>query len=1816
MTAPADRHEPLAVVGMACRFPGATTPDEFWEMLRDGREPVTFFSDEELLAAGVPREMVADPDYVGAQGVVDGADMFDAGLFGLSPGDAAIMDPQHRVLLECAWAALEDAGHDPRGTTGPVGVFAGCYRNDHLGTVPAADEAAAFARNVAGEADYLATRVSFLLDLDGPSVTVQTACSTSLVAVHLACQSLWTGESRAALAGGVTVRAGQPLGYVFQPGGILSSDGRCRPFDARAEGTVIGDGVGLVVLKRLSDAIDDGDTVRALVLGSAVGNDGASRVGFTAPGVAGQARVVGSALRRAGVGADTIGYVETHGSATPLGDRIEVDALSRAFREQGDPGGGRKRCLLSSVKSNIGHTHAAAGVAGLVKAVLSLQHGQVPPTLHFETPNPRIDFASSPFRVAGALTPWERDAGLRRAGVSSFGLGGTGAHVVLQQPPADAAPERPDDAGPQVVVLSAQSEEALETARERLAARLRHDPAPNAADVAYTTQTGRAALAHRLAVVGTDTADLADVLGRSDPERMLRGVVGRRPGRVTFMFPGLGDQHAGMARGLYDTEPVFAAALDECDRLMRSDGGELLTRLFPEGADPKAAPDAGGGMDLRRMLDRGPSAGDTEPLRDTVHAQPAVFAVEYALARLWLHRGVTPAALIGYSLGEYVAACVSGVLSLPDAVRLVRARASLIAELPPGGMLAVPLPEDRVRAALGDGLSLSAVNGPTLCVVAGEPEAVRTLQDTLAADGVASRPLVTSHAFHSHMMEPIADRFADLVAATTLRPPRIPYLSNVTGDWITDEEATDPRYYARHLREAVRFVDGQRTLQSGPGDHVLLELGPGQVLGSLARQAGDGQVTTIGSLTASFDRRPDVEVLATATARLWLAGVPVDWSAVHGGPRRRLPLPTYPFERRDYGRAGIAPTRQPTGPAVHEGRAELDDWFYTPVWTPTAPLAPGRADGRRILLFCGEDGFGDRVAGELVAAGAEVVTVHTGPGFATAGPRGFVVRPDDDGDHRRLFDTLAEQGRAPDAVVHTWLVSGPDEPQPPAESRLLGLHHLFLLARTAPAPDPERGLDVTIVTSDRCPHGTGTVQPEKASVRGACLAWPFEAPGVRCRTVDVGPGDHRAIAAELTGGDEWDRPVSLRGSRRWVREHVAVPLDDVRTPAFRDGGVYLVTGGTGGIGRTLAAHLASSRSATVVLAGRSADPGTAPQTDGGWIHLRRADLTDPAQVRDLVRGVVEEFGALHGVVHAAGLPGGGLMALKDPAAADAVLAPKVDGALALRAACADLELDFVLYCSSLLAVTGGAGQSDYCAANAVLDALADEATARGGPLTVSVAWDAWREVGMSVDAALDGRRPVRHPLLDHRLPDTPEGAVVAGLFDASSSWLVDEHRMLGMPVVPGASHVELVRCAVAEVHGTDPVGVRDLTFLTPVVAGETDATEVRVVLGDPIPEPDDPATTGVAFTVVSAYRDGAERRWQSNSTGTALLGGPLPPRTHDPSALLDLPEIALPADRSVCGPMGFGPRSQCVESVRGRDTRFTAELRLPDEFAGELADLPLHPALLDLATAFVGLHVAEEFRIPLSYGRVEIRGPLRSRMLCHHVYSDRDDPARQTVTCDLTLTGMDGTELLRITDFVLKKTGDLQRRLDGARDGVASEIVPFTFTDEAGAAAGGRVEFLSRQLADGISPQEGMVAFERLLGAGLAPGVVVSTHDLATVIARARAGSRPDAGAAGRDDGSAGTGPDRHPRPPMSTAYAEPDDDVSRALAALWCELLGLEAVGLHDDFFELGGHSLLGIQLASRLRREFGLDIPMATLFEALTVARLREHATARATT
>ncbi|HYN21944.1 MAG TPA: amino acid adenylation domain-containing protein [Thermoanaerobaculia bacterium] len=1326
------RDEAIAIIGMSAHVSGARNVEQLWQNLVNKVESIRHFTDEELLAAGNDPELIANPNYVKAQGIVGDVELFDAGFFGYNPRSAELTDPQHRVFLECAWEAMEIAGYDTDRYPGRVGVFAGQSMNTywlknlyyHIDLVASVDSLAAAIGN---DKDSITTEVSYRMNLRGPSVLVQSSSSTSLTAIHYACLSLLNHECDMAIAGGASVHVPEISGYMYQEGGITDPEGHCRTFDADAKGFVSGHGGGAVILKRLSEALADGDNVLAVIKGSACNNDGSNKVSYMAPSVDGHADVIRMAQAAAGVTPDTITYVEAHGTGTLLGDPIEVAAFTQAFRTGTDK---KQYCAIGSVKTNIGHLDTAAGVAGLMKTALCLHHKTLVPICHFERPNPKIDFESSPFYVSTELRPWDTPDGIpRRAGVSSLGMGGTNTHVILEEAPPQepSGPSRPF----QLLLLSAKTATALETLTHTLANHLREHPDQPLADIAFTLQTGRKVFANRRFVVSESADDAALALQEMEPDRIVSGYREAGERSVAFLFPGQGSQYPNMGLGLYASEPVFRDAVDRCCELLKEhlDGVDLREVLYPhEGADLEEA---------------------GERLRQTMFAQPALFVIEYATAQLFLSWGIKPQALIGHSVGEYTAACLAGVFTLEDGLALVAKRGKLVQSLPSGAMLAVPLPEAEVLPLLAShpAVSVGAINRIDMTVVSGAHEAVAAFRKEMEEKRLDVRPVHTSHAFHSAMMDPILDELRATVARVPRQAPRIPYLSNVTGTWIRPEEATSPDYWAAQLRGAVRFTDNLGELMKDP-DRVLLEVGPSNVLSTSARVHPAKQAThaILSTMRHPKEKHADAAFVLTALGRLWLAGADVDFNAFWAGEkRRRVPLPTYPFERQRY---WVDPL-QPELAGRKRVSKDPADWYWVPSWKRTEKpgldlhelAGKGNGDATRWLLFTSPDGVGPHLERRLRELGADVTTVVTGDGR---------LDPRREEDYAALVAGLKASGKLPSKVVHLWSTQdGSLE-----ETLDRGYYSLVFLARALSTPEiPESEIDLLVVTSGvQEVTGDEELRPERATVLGPAKVIPREMPKIRVRSVDVpavlpsAPGRLAAMVDGLLGElgpGRADPVIAYRGAHRWVQVFEQVKLD-AGNARLREGGVYLITGGLGGLGLAVAEHLAREYRAKLILLGRSG-LGEGDRMSrrihqvkkleelGAEVVVESADSSDRERLREVKLRALARFGAIHGIFHAAGVPGMGLIQTKTREIAEGVFAPKVRGTLALAEVFADLPLDFVVLFSSVTALLSQPGQSGYAAANGFLDAFARAERLRGGLPVVSVDWDAWQEVGMAVE---------------------------------------------------------------------------------------------------------------------------------------------------------------------------------------------------------------------------------------------------------------------------------------------------------------------------------------------------------------------------------------------------------------------------------------------------------------------------------------------------
>lgn len=1801
----------IAIVGMAAHLPGAPDVATYWANLAAGIESIKVLSDDALLANGESAARIAKPNYVPAAAVLDGFETFDADFFGFSPKEAAILDPQHRQFLEVAWEALENAAHPPENFKGAIGVYAGCGMGSYFyfnlcSNRDLVDQTGMFLlRHTGNDKDFLATRVSHIFDLKGPSINVQTACSTSLVAVHYASQALLNGECDMALAGGVTIELPHARGYMYTEGEILSPDGHCHAFDHRAQGTVFGSGAGCVVLRRAKDAIRDGDHIWAIIKGSAVNNDGAAKAGYLAPSVDGQARCIAEAQAIAGVDADSVSYIECHGTGTYLGDPIEVAALTQAFRETTDAVG---TCRIGSVKTNIGHLDTAAGVASLVKVALQLHHRQMAPSLGFEAPNPSIDFETSPFRVNDRLTDWQ--APVLRAGVNSLGVGGTNAHVVMEEAPPRAASE--DSIFPfQPLVISAKSKAALDGQAARLAAHLRDHPEQPLADVAYTLKEGRRAFEKRRVVVATSHAEAASLLDGADTRRVFNhDFLGENP-EVVFMFPGGGAQYAGMARDLYETEPVFADWMDKGLAVLEPQLDYDIRALWLPAKGAEAA---------------------NEALKKPSAQLPLIMITEFALAKLYESWGVVPAALVGHSMGENTAAALAGVMSFEDCIGLVLLRGRLMDGIAPGGMLSVPMAEADLRPHVTGDLDMASVNAPGLCVVSGPDAALKALAEKLGAEGVETSRVAIDIAAHSRMLEPILRPFGDYLRGIRLNPPSLPIISNRTGAELTAAQAVDPEYWVQHLRNTVNFQPCMATLMA-EGPRVYMEMGPGRAMSSLAQANGVAAAQIVQALRHPEQAMADDAWHIGTIARLWACGVAVDWEQIWAGARRnRLVLPTYAFQKKPYfiepGKSAMVEAQ-----ALPSRITDMANWGWKPHWKPVSPgVEAGDLDEvakQNWLIFVDDQGLGASAAAALRAAGHEVRCVRPGDAFGRDGAD-YVLAPERGRDgYDALIRDLVAHGHSPSRIAHFWGVTRAETFRPGSSflHRNLeqGFYSVMFLAQAMAEENLPRPIHLTAFTTGAAQVKAEVLAyPEKATLLGPMRVIPRELPGVTVGLCDLelppaprrGAADLSALTARVLEElcqDPAERVAALRAERRYEQGLKPQALPGAGF-TLSDGAHVLITGGFGGIGLTVAEDLIRRFGAKITLIARRALPERATwprylaaheaadpisrrilalqrlEALGGQVLVAPADVCNTEDMSAAVRAGEARFGRVQVVIHAAGVVDDGPLMLKTPAEVEEVFAPKLHGTQVLNRLFPDGAIDLMVVFSSTSTVTGPAGQIDYVAANEYLNAFA-KSRSGGKTKVVALNWGIWTGVGMAAEALADRAGtppapmvPVKAPMLDEAGFDARGNRMFAARY-GMDRWVLDGHRTKdGQALVPGTGYLEIAAEAMRAQGEAGAFELRDLYFFRPLAVADDEACDIRAKLIR--------SEEGYAFELRSAAVVKGRKGWQVHAQARVLpVTGT--PRRMDVAAIaarLPAPEtgdgLASPQEAH----LAFGPRWRLLSSRATGADEGLARLALPAAFRAEAGDWLLHPALMDLATGWAMDLIAgyrpDHLWVPVSYGLVRVLRPLPAEIVSHVVNAAQNRAEGATATFNVTLATPEGEVCVEIEGFSI-------RRLEGGLHFAPPDPRGLDYDDGPvqAKALSPAEERLMHAFSQGIRPEEGALAFSRAVGSGQAQ-IIVSSLDLPALVRQTAEAE------AAKSEGQS------FERPDLDTAYLAPRTDIERTLVGFWQELLGVGQVGVEDSFFDLGGHSLIAVRLFAMVKKAYRVDFPISILFEAPTVA------------
>ncbi len=1809
----------IAIVGMDCRLPGANSVQEYWDNLVAAKETLTTFTDEELLASGVKPAEFMRPDYVRTRGIIDNTDGFDAGFFGITPKDAEILDPQQRVFLECAWHALEDAAIDPFDTDKRIGVFGGAgtpyYMVDVLGNAEIKKNTSGTSIVTSNDKDYLTTRVSYKLDLKGPSMNVQTACSTALVSTVLGMESLLGYQSDAVIVGGVSLELPEHQGYVYQEGGLQSPDGRCRTFDKDAAGTVFSRGCAVLVMKRLEDALADGDHIHAVVLGGAVNNDGANKVSFTAPSVQGQVNVITEALEIAGVDAASIAMVEAHGTSTPTGDPIEVASLNEAFRHYTQETG---FCRLGSVKTNIGHTDVASGAASLIKVCLSLQNGIAPASLNFNEPNPEIDFENSPFYVNTKTTPMSGTAEKPlRALVNSFGVGGTNACVIVEQPPEPAP--RPAANSHDLLLVSAHTKDSFKSYLQRIKTHLHDNPALDLAGLAHTFRVGRSAMKYKgaIAFAGRD-----DLLAQLETPIAPTTKAAKGKADMVWMFSGQGNQFVNMGRELYETNAVFKQTIDHCAAVLQDEIQlDIREILYP--------PDAG----LHNARDL---------IARTYVTQPAIFSVSYATARVFLHLGLKPDALIGHSVGEYVAAVIAGVMTLDDALRAVARRGKLVYDLPQGSMLAVLRTEAQLRAELPDALDIAVINSPELCVVSGPTPDINAFGKKLEKTGVFSKHLPTSHAFHSRMMTPCLDAYRDYFKSVPLSAPKIPIISTVKAAVMQDDVATDHEYWVQHVLEPVLF-GGAVARQFAQGPAVFLECGPGQSLESAVKRVLEKgmQHASIGTLNEGVDA---VTALDIAIGNLWTEGMKVDYSAWQQGTPtpQKVPCPLLPFQHTSY---RIDFSASATASGENEKIESIDDWYYAPSWKRTPPIdkvIANKVDADVLpvhYLVFSDDALGENLIARIAEKGGQYTVVRPSEQYHhsndTAG-----LRPDSPEDYARLVDEIPCRDSEL-RVIYGWTHNPQNRPDPTLENYDLlvrrGFYNLVHLQKALIGAVPKNRLTFTCLVNDGfdlC--GLTPARVEKSLAVGPVRALFKEHPNMATKLINidsaglatVDPVHFADTLIAETGTETEETIIAYTGLHRWCEAFEPLHLETGHSVQLKEGGVYLVTGGAGAIGRSVSKVIAQTVKATIVWTGRSTFPpedrwdATMAGDDeqikervqaaqeiralGSQLVTLSGEVGDIEQMSALTKQVETAYGPIDGIIHAAGNAGGGIIAATDKENFDAVLTPKVRGALVLHEIFKDKPLDFVHFYSSVTAILGEAGRADYTSANAFLDAFGTRHNWPNCKTIGSINWGEWGLIGMGADwirqkdsrkqDAKKKKEPAPLACMEQAPPvtltrlETGTGtSIYAVQVDANSHWIMREHLLTGIPTMVGASFPGILQDWAATLDVGDKIlSIQDAVFSAPLIVMDKDTLELQLHC--------EPTSAGqYDFTFQSRFGAG---EWKVNFSGRAVFKTP------------QRPDVSLADLKAACGQqpemrrhftilydenenilLQYSRRWDCLENITLGNQQWVSEIVLPDDLVSDLDDYALHPAMLDVATSchFRYFTAFQDSFLPQSYGDITVYAPLTRKIYAYGKLAKPYGPNDGIIHFDFSFFNEAGDLVVTMDDYALTKVGR------GKSAGIAD--------------APPRHDMSDRLMEAGIReilPHEGMQVLDRLFRQSDMAQTVVCPRDFnrefaETKIAHTRNKNRKKAQkleeAKHIDD-----------RPEIETEYEAPANEIEITITAIWSAILGINRIGVNDTFIELGGNSLLAIQLVSGLGDEFDIEIKASDFANDATVKSLAD--------
>ncbi|MCA4900411.1 MAG: SDR family NAD(P)-dependent oxidoreductase [Cytophagales bacterium] len=1805
----------IAIIGMSGRFPGANSISEFWENLKHGVISIKRYSDEELIENEVNILDLENPNYVRAKGTIEDVEYFDASFFDYSSREAEILDPQTRLLTELAWHALEDAGYVPDKCKDAIGVYVGITNNLYWQLKMIASgkitDNETLGVAIYSEKDHVSTRISYKLNLTGPSFTVETQCSTSLVSFHLACQGILNGECEMAITGGASINFPNKAGYIYQEGSIHSKDGICRSFDDKANGTVFSDGAGLVVIKNAKKAIVDGDNIYAIVKGSAINNDGQDKAGYTAPSVTGQKEVITKAYRKAGINPETVTYVETHGTGTAIGDPIEVEALTQAFNTTK-----RGFCRIGSVKPNIGHLDNAAGIANVIKVTLAIKNKLIPPSVNYNTPNSKIKFEETPFVVNDLLSEWkENNEHPRRAGVSSYGVGGTNAHVILEEYlPENSLTQNTNVL--QLIPLSARTERSFQSVASNIVSFLNNKNEVSNADLAHTMQNGRKDFQYRGFILSRSIQETIEKL-----QTVQTPSVAEKPGdiKTIFLFPGQGAQYIDMGLELYRECKPFRDLLDECFSIYQEiTKVSLRDIVFSESHDANAL------------------------INQTKYVQPLLFSYEYALATLLKAAGVKPDYMIGHSIGEYTAACISGVFSLKDAMKLVTKRGALMQSLPKGSMMALMMDPEALPKILPKDISIAAVNATNMCVVSGTTEAIDAFEQTLNQQKIEGRRLHTSHAFHSHMMQPILDEFERAFKEIPINDPQTPYLSNLTGSWIQSDEIKKPSYWSAHLRNTVLFKDGLEKLVEIK-NAIVIEVGPGNTLGTFFKRlsADARNKTSYNTLRHPQEKSSEVETFYTLLGKLWQKGLPINWSNLVGSTNsKRISLPAYVYERSKHWVKGnvyqmaqgvdAASTNQRLTEKLH------NRWIYRPAWVETLPKNVFTEGSREKawLVFSDDSAFANSFITHASINLSGKCVVLNGRAFNKEAHR-YVLDASSKGDYKLLFEDLKREiGDKEINIIHFWSLNSNNSSdlstQKVKEIQTKGLMSILYLVQSVSTVLPKNKINIKIVSNNI--HNVmykDLLNPLNATLLGAVTTVPIEYKNISVCSIDLdnrhlsNPSSCQDVLQSLIVHDTTENIIALRDDKLYMRTFETVPFkhDDKLTAIIKDNGVYLITGGLGGIGIELATYLSKIRNVRLALIGRSdfADRSKWNQLmksggdmaekiraiqeiekNGSQVLVLKGNVGDKESMLSCIDKINHEFGTVNGVLHCAGVAGGNIIQTLEPENIYDTMGSKIFGTLVLDEILNLSNLDFTVLCSSISSITGTFGQLSYTASNSFLDAFTHFRNSQGNKNVICFNWDIWQEVGMATKAMRELNREdnfkisaeniIEHPLFAGVTHKDRERVYISHL-NPALHWMLNEHRILKQPVLPGVTYIEILGLIASRELQSQRFKIKNLSFYAPLTVDENTEKSLYSIIREES----------------GAYNFSIQERYGDKKEGVCVKGqfqyaDELSTISIDVNELIARCKVKTINDaaKEINKDTAFlelGQRWRCLKTIHLGETEGVAVIEMPDEFVDDFVDYRSHPAMLDIAfNYFAAWKIGQSEYLPFSYKNLNVYKPVPKKLYSHIQQNEAIDQLKETLSFKVNLIDEAGELVISIDEYTLKKVYSERVKSDNKFNSAIPGQKQKDSKDEL--------------IQQGIKSEEGAKIFDVVVSNFLMTGssdyaqMIVSNNNLNTILKQ--------------EDGDAysyfktSEASEDQPmtdRPELSTLYEDPVTDVQKKVCGFFQTYLRINRLGIQDNFFELGVSSLDVVEIKIGIEESFSIELPVAVIFENPSVKALSKY-------